>query len=579
MAQRSAGVVSIAVAVAGLLALLFIHGDSAARWGVPQHVATLLAAGASDKYTVGATGSADGVPGTVVLRVRRDGSLDPTFGNDGIAFHRVGVGDAQVDSVLASSDGGVVVSGIEDAADGSTSAFIGRLRPDGSAQRKFFTQEVRVAKGSKALVLRRQTLDRFLVGATSRLSGADTTISRGAYETHNTFGLSELTNSGIIDRSYGAHGFVIGPIECGRAMGVPCHPLRALLLRADGSVVIASTFITLVDREERLYPGSTGLIFRTPSGGWSSLAADSDGRVLAGGAEANGPHAEPEFLVARFGDNLEFDPTFGRNGVARVDLPADQSEIGGMAPLVNGKILVVGRSATYSRDGLAVARLDPDGRLDPSFGSGGIVTLHPLRFAKPLTRRVSTAIAVETGGRIVVAEILAPKVGFTTGSAVAMARLMPGGKLNHSFGNGGVATWNLDFRSIQVVKTGDEFIGGLHQSQVNGAWGFKYGRLGVLCQGTSAPLFTCRKPNRQRQSFLEVRLSGVGKPAISQRAGWCCATSGNTWRRAKKLVIGDSAWVRTAVGALYCTGLSTELVCSNGSRHGFLLTESQVKTW
>jgi uncharacterized delta-60 repeat protein len=577
-AQWAAGVFSFAVAVVGLSALLFIHGASAQRWSVPQHVAGLLAIGPGGEYAIGATGTADGVPGTVVLRVRRDGSLDPTFGGGGIAFHRVGVGDAEVDSVLATADGGVVVSGTEASPQGGTSAFVGRLRANGSAERRFFTEEVHVDPGSEALVLR-QAPTRFLVGATSRLDAGDTTASYGSYETHNTFGLSELRNTGSIDRSYGEQGFVIGPIECGRAMGVPCHPLRALLLRRNGSVVVASTFITQVGRDERLSPTSTGLTFGTPSGGWSSLAADSAGRVLAGGTEADGTHAEPEFLVARFGSTLEFDPTFGKRGVARIDLPADKSEVGGMAPLASGKILVAGRSATYDRDGLAVTRLDADGRLDPSFGSAGVVILHPLRVVRPLTRKVSTAIAVDPDGRIVVAEVLAPAAGVTTGGGVAMVRLMPTGKLDRSFGKDGVASWGLDFRSIEVEKTGDEFIGGLHQSPVNGAWAFKYKRLGVLCRGSSTPLFTCRSLDRRRRTLLEVRLSGTGKPEILRRTGSCCTTSTIAWRRAKELVGGDSAWIRTAVGALYCTALDAKLVCSNGSRHGFLLTESRVKAW
>jgi uncharacterized delta-60 repeat protein len=575
--QWAATALSLAIATAGLWALLFLPAGSPRRGAVPQRVAGPLAIDPDGGYSIGATGSSDGVPGAVVVRVSADGSLDPTFGENGVAFHRVGVGDTSVDSIFVDGDDEVLVAGTEVPPEGGRTAFLGRLRADGSADRRFFS-ESEIDPRSKALVLR-QTPGRLLFGVTSRLSAAGTVASRGSYVSRNSYALAAVTDTGRLDRSYGQGGLAVGPIACGRVVHIPCRPMQGLLLRPGGDAVVASAAISAMGRNGTPAPMGAGLVFGAPDEGWTTMATDSDGRLLAGGAQAGGLHAEPEFLIARLEGTDSFDPGFGVEGVAEIDLPADGSELGGIAPLADGKILVVGRSATYDRDGLAVARLDAKGRLDPSFGSGGVVTLHPLPVVRPLTRTASTAIAIEADGRIVVAEILAPEAKATTGGALAMVRLTPAGKLDRSFAEDGVATWSLDFRSIRVVRAGDQFLGGMRHDRAVTAETFKYGRLRVLCRGTDAPSFICRRLDRRRRSAIEVQLAGAGRPRVVRRAGSCCVASTAAWRKAEPLASGEEAWIRTRVGALYCTALSAELVCTNRSRHGFLIAASRVKAW
>src|SRR5689334_24725049 len=63
------------------------------------------------------------------------------------------------------------------------------------------------------------------------------------------------------------------------------------------------------------------------------------------------------------------DKTFGSDGVVTT-LHGQWSSGDGLAIQPDGKILVAGASS----DGLMVARYMPDGALDPSFGSAGLVT-------------------------------------------------------------------------------------------------------------------------------------------------------------------------------------------------------------
>ena len=72
---------------------------------------------------------------------------------------------------------------------------------------------------------------------------------------------------------------------------------------------------------------------------------------------------------------------------------------------------------------MAVARYEPDGQLDPTFGTDGITTATPWSAA---------SIGVEPDGRIVVAG--------SADSGLAIMRLRPNGALDASFGSNGIVT-------------------------------------------------------------------------------------------------------------------------------------------
>lgn len=570
---RRSGTALLLSAAALALLVALPSGDSTLP-AVPQHVASRLAI-ADGAYTVGASGSAGGAPGTVVMRIRENGSLDPAFGARGIAFHRAGVDRTSVDSILAEADGRVIVAGTATPLEGGRVAFLGRLRKDGSADRAFYS-ESRVDRHAAALV-QRQGPDRLLLGVTTWLSYRNAVDAEG-HPIENSFALLAQDDTGVVDRAYGEDGGAYGSIECGQRLDIPCRPLLALLLRPSGEAVTAAAQISTVNADGRPGPTSAGPVFASRREGWTALARDSRGRLLAGGARAGGSHAEPQLFVARLRTPDALDLTFGKQGIATVDLPADRSEPGGIAPLSDGRILVAGRSTTQTRDGIAVVRLRENGKLDRSFGNGGTVLLHPLRIDKPLMRRATTEIAVTADGRIVVAEIAIPRADATTGGALALARLRPDGQLDRSFGDDGIASWSLDFSS-RVVRAGDRFLGRLQAYRAERSSGFKHVGLGVLCQATRARSFTCWRVDEQRRLLIQIELSGAGRPRVVRRRADCCVKSTAGWRSAVALSIGGEAWVKTPAGPLDCTALRTRLVCAGRSGYGFSISSSQVRTW
>jgi uncharacterized delta-60 repeat protein len=102
------------------------------------------------------------------------------------------------------------------------------------------------------------------------------------------------------------------------------------------------------------------------SGEIEGLALQPDHKIVAAGWTFTVPGED--FALARFNPDGSLDPSFGDGGKAATDFTTGDE---GHAVVVqpDGKIVVAGQSlANY-----ALARYRPDGSLDPSFGSGGKV--------------------------------------------------------------------------------------------------------------------------------------------------------------------------------------------------------------
>lgn len=125
----------------------------------------------------------------------------------------------------------------------------------------------------------------------------------------------------------------------------------------------------------------------------------------------------------------------------------------GMAVQPDGKIVVAGGSGQADPGGRefgAVARYLPNGKLDPSFGNGDGVVL--MREQRPFT-----AVALQKNGRILITS--------PSGGRAGLTRLLPSGKLDKSFGEGGYlyggASSSWYPTSVAVAKDGGIFTGGM----------------------------------------------------------------------------------------------------------------------
>jgi len=140
------------------------------------------------------------------------------------------------------------------------------------------------------------------------------------------------------------------------------------------------------------------------------------------------------------------DPTFGANGAAIAPLGADgRGTVTGAASQGDGKLVVVGYAPQGSPNPWLVARLDRDGSVDTTFGSGGAA-------AAPLAAAFPASVAISADGSIfVVGTVRFPLGDYCCDGNIVLAKYDAGGELDPAFGPGGVV------RTPVGVAGGDDY--------------------------------------------------------------------------------------------------------------------------
>ena len=263
------------------------------------------------------------------------------FGN--LGWRVVGGGDEAVGGIVVRADGRIVVAtGTEE-----SDAFL----PDGSIDRSFGSNGV--ARGRR---------DECQCGWTSAAAQADGKIVVAQGGT-----LIRFTRRGVLDAKFGTRGRVLlGP---GRASGVAVAP--------DGRIIVG--FVDEAAPSLRAFhPDGTrdvrfGVAGRVPVAplheGELSVAVQPDGKIVVAAAEVD-PARTTDVPLSRYLADGSLDTSFGTDGRAHADDVRGDT----VALQVDGKILVAGlRVIVGVGPETDVLRFSPDGRLDPTFGQGGVI--------------------------------------------------------------------------------------------------------------------------------------------------------------------------------------------------------------
>jgi uncharacterized delta-60 repeat protein len=277
-----------------------------------------------------------------------------------------------------------------------------------------------------------------------------------------------LASSGDLDPTFGDHGIA-------RTAFGGSAELLALAVQPDGKLVAAgmitwpapfgakppepTDFILARYNPDGSLDtgfGTAGWVVTDFDGGYdvaTSLAIQSDGKFVAAGS--SGRTGTPEtaqpadFALARYQLDGTLDLEFGERGRARTSFGGHDTA-SGLVLQPDGKLVVAGSSlhwtqGTQSRGnasqpvklvtdkGLALARFEPDGRLDPTFGSAGQVRV---TFGFPEVD--ASDLVIQPDGRLVVGGVARVVLSGTLDFMVA--RFEPNGSSDHSFGAGGVVT-------------------------------------------------------------------------------------------------------------------------------------------
>jgi uncharacterized delta-60 repeat protein/uncharacterized repeat protein (TIGR01451 family) len=369
-----------------------------------------------------------------LARYNADGSLDPSFGSGGKVTTDFGGFDAASAAVIQ-PDGRIVAAGRS----GSGDFALARYNTDGSLDTTF-------GNGGKLTT----DFGGFDAAFGVALQADGKIVAAGQGGPGGGFALARYNTDGSLDPSFGSGGEVTTHFTSGFEVVI------AVAIQLDGKIVVTgqtfaggfqqfalARYNTDGSLDTSFASGgivATNFGFDSAFGG--ALAIQPDGKIVAAG------RAGTDFLLARYNGDGSLDATFGSGGIVTTDFGGTVFDAAfGVALQSNGKIVAaggtfngfVGPSADF-----ALARYNPDGSLDASFGSGGQVTTDFGGFD------VARSVALQADGKIVAAG--GTFNGFVGPSAdFALARYNPDGSLDASFGSGGKVT--TDFGGFDVARS------------------------------------------------------------------------------------------------------------------------------
>ncbi len=244
-----------------------------------------------------------------LIRFNSDGSLDTSFGNQGVVITQIGYSQSSIYALALQADGKIVTTGLAEF--GFT---LVRFNADGKRDQSFVNNGVvslspAIYSYSRTLVI--QPDGKIVVGggATNR--------------SYSDFAVTRFNENGTLDKRFGFMGRAIIPIT-------------------------AST------------------------DGVYALALQADGKIIAAGHSFDGNNY-PKYTVARLTSGGRLDTSFGEGGKVVTPLSNNQDIIYGVAVQPDGAIVAAGTSNDGNQYRIGIVRYRPDGSLDPSFGDGGKV--------------------------------------------------------------------------------------------------------------------------------------------------------------------------------------------------------------
>lgn len=356
------------------------------------------------------------------------------------------------EAVVTQDDGKIVVAGRQgDLAAGTSQAVIQRFNPDGSLDKTFGQggrvvsaagkndayYSVALASGGRIVVAGSQGGDVLVsrYNANGNIDGtfghsgiqmadfgaADDTAYAMALAVDGTlvvagqsagnFAIAKLRTDGSLMPDFGSGGMVVFDL------GSNADVAGAVTFQGDSPVIVGASGgkvgvvrLRPTGEADTSFSGDglllTGALTARTDANFAdrstAAAVQADGKLLLANRSAAG-----DFAVARLNADGSLDSTFGTGGVATVDFDGGDDDADAVLVQDTGEIIVIGTSLKAGVGNTAVAALNADGSLVADFGTGGKLLLSP--DAAPSSRELHLGDLVlrafgtkQSDGRVVV---------------------------------------------------------------------------------------------------------------------------------------------------------------------------------
>jgi uncharacterized delta-60 repeat protein/uncharacterized repeat protein (TIGR01451 family) len=248
--------------------------------------------------------------------------------------------------------------------------------------------------------------------------------------------------AGDLDAGFGSGGKVLTAFGAGSSY----NKAFDVAVQADGKIVasgIAQSNLAIARYNTDGTLDSTfgvgGQVATSFGASWASAAAlaiQSDGKIVAGGTTAPILGGNPtHFIIARYNPDGSLDTTFGAGGTT-VTAFSNNDCLLDLAIQSDGRIVAVGwtQKTPNQSNNVAVLRYNTNGTLDTSFGIGGLAEIDMFG-----DMDIASGVVIQPNGRILVGGVTRTNSNPESGNFLLL-RLNSNGSLDTLFGIGGKVT-------------------------------------------------------------------------------------------------------------------------------------------
>jgi uncharacterized delta-60 repeat protein len=391
---------------------------------------------------------------TIVLAA--SGDLDTTFDGDGLVTTFVKPGDpgryGRALDVAIQTDGKVIAAGDSYLPSATTSDFaVIRYNPNGSLDTAFSgdgRQFTDFGGKDSAVAVAVQSNGKIVVAGNKCINDlCDVALAR-------------YNPGGALDPTFSGNGKQTTDFGTGHNASD-----GGLAIQSNGKIVVAGYMSTGTSYDFAVYrylpDGSLDTTFSGDGkvsigfgAGRQDFATDlviqSDGKIVVSGYTADAHFANNNFAVARLNKNGSLDPTFSGDGRLATNFGADDYAQG-IALQTDGKIVLAGEKRTTSPffSSFAVARYNTDGTPDTTFNGVGRKAFSVIA----ASNSSASDVIVQPDGKIVVLG-----AAFSGSLDYALVRLNSGGGFDTTFSGDGkilVDFFGEDFGSAVAIQPSD----------------------------------------------------------------------------------------------------------------------------
>jgi uncharacterized delta-60 repeat protein len=352
----------------------------------------------------------------------KDGSLDTTFGNNGIVTTPGGSGYG----VKIQTDSKIVVVGTST----DQKYMVTRYNSDGSLDNAF---------GNGGIVIT-QVGNGWSYGRALALQSDGRIVLVGTYEISNNnsgIALVRYNSNGLLDNSFGNNGIVTlditGGYDYANSIAIQSSDQKILVAGQTNSIMVAR-FNSNGTLDNTF--GTNGIVTTQvgSTSGSNSMKLQTDGKILVTGGTMDS-QGYTQIVTIRYNANSSLDQTFGTGGIVTTAVGTVFQWGQDLDTQIDGKIIVGAIRQISSVQVFVLLRYNSDGSLDNSFGPGGIIGASPVGIFDALR-----SVALQTDGKILaggfsvidttgIVPLNMPQIG------MSLMRFETNGSLDTSFGH------------------------------------------------------------------------------------------------------------------------------------------------